>query len=388
MLSPALPARCYTDPAWYQAEKKAVFGRLWMLGAMRQQLAEENSFVTRDFCGTPVFLQNVGGRIRAFRNTCAHRGMPIHVEPSGVRKMICPYHGWSYGDDGRVKGIPTAQVYNICEAEKKGLALQSFATHEVGAFVFVNLDAQPLDIHAQFNADTLRLLAHASQYFSHEISYSSFEANYNWKLNFENVLDWNHVPHVHRSTFAPLLSVEQAGNYQAARTAGSRLIYPGSPLENIQFSADPDLSRDIALPQISRMGRVAMPYQPHWYSELYEGACDIGAFLACNLFPNLNFGSVHGENFYVQQYMPLDAGRIEYHSWVFTARLKPGLKPQPHLLWGIHHAEKKVIDEDVVLLEALQRALGDVTGTGVMGDHETCLVAMGRWLRQQVEAPA
>ena len=56
----------------------------------------------------------------------------------------------------------------------------------------------------------------------------------------------------------------------------------------------------------------------------------------------------------------------------------------PHLLWGMHHAEKRVVDEDIVLLEALQAALESANGVGIMGDHESSLVAFGRWYMQNV----
>ena len=60
------------------------------------------------------------------------------------------------------------------------------------------------------------------------------------------------------------------------------------------------------------------------------------------------------------------------------------MPPQPHLLWGIHHAEKRVIDEDSVLLTELQRALKSATTIGIMGDHEAPLAAMGKWYMQRL----
>ena len=122
-----------------------------------------------------------------------------------------------------------------------------------------------------------------------------------------------------------------------------------------------------------------MPYAPRWYSGLLENRIDTGAFFACNLFPNANFGSIHGEHFYLQQFVPLSPGEVEFHSWVFTARLKTEVPPLPHLLWGIHHAEKRVLDEDVEILTALQNALKSASQVGIMGDHETPLAAVGEW---------
>lgn len=112
MIKPVLPPACYTEQDWYEREQHEIFGRLWLLAGLTQQLAAEDSFITRDFSGTPVLVQNVKGQLRAFRNACAHRGMPIQTADHGVRKMICPYHGWGYREDGalqesRVQGSTT-----------------------------------------------------------------------------------------------------------------------------------------------------------------------------------------------------------------------------------------------------------------------------------------
>ncbi len=384
MIEPSLPSACYTEERWFALEKQEIFGKLWLFAALKQQLQTTNSFVARNFSGVPVLVQNLGGELRAFRNLCAHRGMPIQTEPFGVRKMICPYHGWSYRDNGGLRAIPNANIYNVCDEQKASTGLKRYALESIGNFVFINLSDEPLPIREQFSEELFELLEGVSPYFDAEVSYTTFSGDYNWKLNFENVLDWNHAQFVHGQTLAPLLQFEKNGEFGIAETTHSLLFSEGSPLAEIRFSGDTDLSGSVALRDLSRIGRAAMPYAPRWFSSLLESPCDLGAFFACNIFPNVNFGSIHGEHFYLQQYVPLAADRIEYHSWVFTSRLKPGVPSQPHLLWGIHHSEKRVVDEDMVLLNSLQRALKACATVGTMGDHEASLVAIGRWYMQQL----
>jgi phenylpropionate dioxygenase-like ring-hydroxylating dioxygenase large terminal subunit len=385
MIEPALPPACYTDDKWFEFEQRRIFGRLWLFAGLKQQLATENSCVARELGGVPVLVQNLGGELRAFRNSCAHRGMPLQVAPYGTRRLICPYHGWAYNDDGRLRGIPNAKIYNMCDATKESIRLQSYALTAVGNFVFVNLSPDPLPITEQFSEDLLRILREVSPYFAPDVSYTHFACDYDWKLNFENVLDWNHAQFVHAQTLAPLLQFESGGTFSAAESNQSRLFLQGSPLADIVFSGGAPLAGKVHLKDISRIGRSSMPYSPRWFSQLFESPCDRGAFFACNIFPNVNFGSIHGESFYLQQYVPTAAGRIDYHSWVFTTKLRAGVSSQPHLLWGIHHAEKRVIDEDAVLLTALQRSLGSAVSVGMMGDHEASLHAMGRWYMQELE---
>lgn len=222
------------------------------------------------------------------------------------------------------------------------------------------------------------------------MSYARFVNAYNWKLNFENILDWNHAQFVHPQTLAPLINYTADGVMARAEKKVSLLF--GDEAGARAASSDvkdavgqaprADKAGEVRLDQISFLGRSAMPYAPRWFTPLLEAPCDIGAFFACNLFPNVNFGSIHGEHFYLQQYVPISPDTIEYHSWVFTSKLKPETPPQPHLLWGIHHAEKRVIDEDTVLLIELQKALKSAATVGMMGDHEAPLAAVGKWYMQ------
>jgi phenylpropionate dioxygenase-like ring-hydroxylating dioxygenase large terminal subunit len=390
MIKPVLPPACYTEQAWFDREQRDIFGKLWLLAGLTQQLDAEDSFITRNFSGTPVLVQNVGGELRAFRNACAHRGMPIQTAPQGVRKMVCPYHGWGYRKDGALRGIPNAGIYGMCKADKDGARLHPFAIEVVGNFVFVNLADDPLPITEQFSPQIIDVMTRSSAHFAPHVSYARFVNAYNWKLNFENILDWNHAQFVHPQTLAPLINYTADGVMARAEKnvsllfgdeAGARAA--SSDVKDAVGEAPPaGKAGEVRLDQISFLGRSAMPYAPRWFTPLLEAPCDIGAFFACNLFPNVNFGSIHGEHFYLQQYVPISPDTIEYHSWVFTSKLKPETPPQPHLLWGIHHAEKRVIDEDTVLLIELQKALKSAATVGMMGDHEAPLAAVGKWYMQ------
>lgn len=379
MIEPALPPSCYTDPVWFEREQKKIFGELWLLVGLTQQLSEENSFITRELAGVPVLVQRVDGELRAFRNSCAHRGMPVQTEECGTRRLICPYHGWAYNADGSVRGIPNAKVYNICDEERLKLGLRRYALRTIGNFVFVNLASDPIPIEEQFSEDLTKLLSEFSAHFDVAVSYARFGCDYNWKLNFENVLDWNHVQFVHPRTFAPLLELDSAGGLAAVESNVSQLFAPNGALADIHFHNAVSPGQTVELKDVSFIGRSSMPYAPRWYSSLLEASPDPGAFVAAHIFPNVNFGSIHGETFYLQQYVPVAPNRTEYHSWVFTCRLRSDVPPQPHLLWGIHHAEKRVIDEDAVLLNALQKALVSAQHPGVMGDHEGRQQAVGQW---------
>src|SRR6266545_5089671 len=71
-------------------------------------LAGPGSFVAREAAGTPVIaVRGRDGVVRAFLNACSHRGAQVACESTGCAKAFgCPYHGWTYGLDGGLRGIP------------------------------------------------------------------------------------------------------------------------------------------------------------------------------------------------------------------------------------------------------------------------------------------
>ncbi|MDR1423544.1 MAG: Rieske 2Fe-2S domain-containing protein [Azoarcus sp.] len=390
MIQPALPPACYTQQYWFDLEREKLFNRYWLLAGLTQQLRADNSFITRTLAGIPVLIQNCGGTLRAFRNACPHRACPIQIEPCGNRKLLCPYHGWSFGHDGKLRGIPGEKFYGLSGADKACMDLHPYALETVGNFVFVNLAEKPLPIAEQFPKDLLYLLTVVSTHFAPEVSCTTFTGNYNWKLNFENISEdeISHIPVVHKYTLAPALGTREDGSFAVPPEEGSLIFSPGSPLADIHFlepkPTNPSNGGSVATRDISTIRRIPLHYASRWFSALLENSLDRGSFFACPVFPNVNFGSIHGEHFFLQQFVPLAPDRTEYHSWVFTARLKEGTSSIPHLLWGIHHAEKRVVDEDVVVFEQVQKTLSSASTVGIFGDNEYCLANFGRWYMQHL----
>lgn len=379
MLKTVLPPACYTEQSWFDLEREKLFGELWLFAGFTYQLSVDNSFITRRLNGMPVLVQNCKGQIRAFRNACAHRGMPIQTEPCGTRKMICPYHGWGYDGEGALRGVPNGTLYGMCQAEKDELRLQGFAVVKIGIFVFVNLSAEPINIDDQYDEAVQRALLAISANAAPQASYTHFEKRFNWKLNFENILDWNHFQFIHPNSFAALLEYEPSGALKRPNSQRSHWFGPEGELGEVQMPSGHQDLNQLNLRDISRVIQAQLPYEPRWFSSLIEHTADPGAFLNLHLFPNLNIGSLNGETFYVQQLCPASPNTTDVHSWVFTARLKPDAAFAPHLLWGMHHAEMNVIQEDAVLLVQLQEALESADTVGVLGSQENHLAAMGIW---------
>src|SRR3954467_9607991 len=97
-LAACLLPRHYKTMSSFEEEQRHFFPRLWIFVGMANELSRHNDFVRVTIAGRDIIIQNCGGVFRAFANACSHRHSRIHEDPSGNRRLTCPYHGWSYDD--------------------------------------------------------------------------------------------------------------------------------------------------------------------------------------------------------------------------------------------------------------------------------------------------
>ena len=100
----SLPASAYCDADNYARERTSIFAANWSLFTWNARLAHPGAYVCGTLAGYPIFvLRDRQGVLRGFHNVCRHRGAPLlHNEGTCGRIITCPYHAWSYEDDGRL----------------------------------------------------------------------------------------------------------------------------------------------------------------------------------------------------------------------------------------------------------------------------------------------
>lgn len=352
----------YTDPAIFAREQRAIFRRLWLFAGLRSALAEPNAFITRTLGGLPVLVQNCDGEIRAFANQCPHRLMPLQTEPFGQGRMVCSYHGWTFDHDGAVKSIPSeSRLYQYDAAERQTLCLRRYAVCEMGNLVFVNLAPDPLPIEQQFSAELMQQVREMSAHFGTQAVHVDLDGRYNWKLNYENVLDYNHVPYVHPKTFLPLLG---------KRASEAPADTPAPPTEH------PTLPATLAAQSFhARMPLTIQRFPWHDMVRRYgEGDYYYNLFL----FPNVNFISVGGVVFLVQQFDPLAPDRTQVRFTLTAAQENRRLPALPAILRGHLRSEVDVLYEDLDYLEALQSNLHSDSPRVQHGRYEQRLISFAR----------
>ena len=99
-----LPVAWYRGPDPFQTERHTLFTRAWMPLAPTALLRANDAHVCTNLAGWPLFAwRDAGGVLRAFHNICRHQSMPMLKAGCGeLKKLRCPYHGWTYAQDGRL----------------------------------------------------------------------------------------------------------------------------------------------------------------------------------------------------------------------------------------------------------------------------------------------
>ena len=187
-------------------------------------LPEQGSCLARMAAGNPIVVTRDGdGSVSAFINACRHRGMQV-AEGNGCAKALsCPYHGWTYGLDGTLKGIPGQSGFPELDREQHGL--KAVAAIEQGGIIYVQQEG---------NIDPRRL-THALDYFSPNqplFDQKVLTDSANWKLLYETLMEGYHIKSLHRESFYPF----GYDNLNVVETFGphSRVVYPFQRIEQLR----------------------------------------------------------------------------------------------------------------------------------------------------------
>ena len=193
-----IPAPWYVDPRIAELERLNVFSRTWQLVARTEQVEKPGQFVSTTIAGEPILVvRGKDGVLRGFYNVCRHHAAAVVTEPCGQASLLhCPYHGWNYGLDGSLKGMPEFEGVKNFDRGQNGLVPVRVETWE--CFVFVNLEAQAAPLQ-QFLGGLTRRVAPLGIGKLHFFDRKSYDIHCNWKVFVDNYLDGGyHVPHLHK----------------------------------------------------------------------------------------------------------------------------------------------------------------------------------------------
>ena len=216
--------RIYSDPEIFELEMERIFGRAWLFLCHESQIPNPGDFfqsvMGRD---NVLVIRQKDGSIRAVLNSCAHRGNAVcRAEEGNARSFLCTYHGWSYGIDGSLKGVPGSKSFYECglDKSKHGLpAVAQVASYRGFLFGTHDPDAPPLN---EFLGATGRLgidLLAGRGDMEVVPGIQKFVIDCNWKFALDNLFDWYHPQVTHASAFQPGIMPAVPPHHSAEPTA-------------------------------------------------------------------------------------------------------------------------------------------------------------------------
>jgi nitrite reductase/ring-hydroxylating ferredoxin subunit len=198
------PVSFFFDEDQYRLEMEKIYRRLPVPIGVSPMLPEPGTAVANDSYGVPVLLmRSRDGEVRAFLNACKHKGSKLITEPGVVQKaprVVCPYHAWAFGLDGKLLAIPRADTF--CNIEKNQHNLTELPCREAGGLIWVILDKNARSDFSMVEDDLSADLGALGLPMAHIYGYKTFDLKANWKLVLEPFLEIYHVQRLHAKSIA------------------------------------------------------------------------------------------------------------------------------------------------------------------------------------------
>lgn len=203
----ALPPGLYRNTDIADTEQARIFRSGWLCAGLAAEIPEAGDYLTFSIADEPVFcLRNQDREIRSFSNVCRHRMMKLLESKGRARRIICPYHAWTYNMDGQLIGA--GHMDRSEGFDKSAICLPEIRTEVWNGWIYVTLnpDAAPLsgvlspldDVVSRYD------MANYVPVLSQDHVWQT-----NWKLLCENFMESYHLPIAHKTTVGAWLPVDE-----------------------------------------------------------------------------------------------------------------------------------------------------------------------------------
>jgi phenylpropionate dioxygenase-like ring-hydroxylating dioxygenase large terminal subunit len=330
-----IPAHIYNDREIFELEKERLFGRAWIFVGHESEIPQPGDYVVRRVLDDSfIITRDEEGQVRAHFNMCLHRGMQVcRAEMGNASHFRCPYHGWSYRNDGRIAGLPFHHEAYGGEAGFRRKGQRLLPAPNIGIYngmIFISLAATAPPLEEYLGDFRFYLDFYTRQSSSGIELYGPqrWRIKANWKIGAENFAgDMYHTPHTHTSVVEIGLFREPSAQkrkegvlYWAGNGGGTTYKLPEGSLEDrLRYVGYPD-------DMIAQMKQT-------WSAEQLNVIGEDGfMFSAASLYPNLSF--VHNwpkvadsddvlPFITLRQWQPISEDETEVLSWFAVDKEAP-----------------------------------------------------------------
>lgn len=332
----------YSCPTVAQRERERIFQRRPMMAAHSHQLPDSGSFLTLPLNQSEVLLtRREDGEVRAFLNVCRHRGSRLVAAECGHRRAFpCPYHGWTYGNDGALRSIGFGESFGLPTPAEHGLV--RLPAQERHGFIWVMEDpAGTLDVEHHLGADMDTALREygLDRWFFYKGQVFDFPQN--WKVMMDGLIDGYHVQFLHGKTISPYFFPNMMG----IEILGRHALW-GNPRRKMQELAD---APPPEMPPLDRYAIIGNLFVPNAVLVMHP----------------------HHVEFWTVYQNPRDPGACRVHLRYLTPQARLDEKAEAILEKNWKIAVDAIVNEDVPVGNGIQAsACMPHTGTVVLGRNE------------------
>jgi phenylpropionate dioxygenase-like ring-hydroxylating dioxygenase large terminal subunit len=198
------PIDRYTDARRLEREIQILFRHYPLMMGLSCRIPEPGDYFTDENCGLPLLVvRGYDGEVRAFLNVCRHRGAQVargcgHLE----RRFVCPYHGWSYDDQGKLVGIPDGRNFEGVGTDNHGLVALP-ADERFGCIWVQPEPGTRFDIEKELAGLGPELASYGFRNY-HYYATHVLQRRMNWKMLIDTFLEPYHFAVLHTETVAPI----------------------------------------------------------------------------------------------------------------------------------------------------------------------------------------
>lgn len=332
------PTSNYVSAEKLKQEIDILFRNFPIILAHASELSQPGDFLVNDDTGVPILTtRDKDGEVKAFLNVCRHRGARLKNDSCGhTRVFTCPYHGWTYELNGKLRGQPQPQGFSACD--KSELGLVEVPVFEQFGMIWIVPSARKknvdFDAWVKPMAEQLSGLA-----IEKHVVYKqwSLERKMSWRLALEGFQESYHFCHAHKNTAC------------------------SSYLDNksVHLNYYPHVRHAVPLTKVEEL-RDQEPenwqYRPYYMTQNY-------------LFP-ANFVQVMTDHIYVHTIIPTGADSCIFKCMMLIPEAPSSEKAEKY--WQKNYKIIRVVfDEDFVIGEGIQKGLNSGANSNfVFGNYE------------------
>jgi phthalate 3,4-dioxygenase subunit alpha len=288
-----VPAHIYNDAEVFALERDRLFSRAWVFVAHESEIPDPGDYVVRRVLADSfIVVRDEVGTVRVLFNMCLHKGMAVcRAELGNASHFRCPYHAWTYRNDGQLAGLPFhADAYGgedgFARAGQGLLPAPAMATCNGLIFISLDPDAPTLLEYLGNFAYYLDFYTRQSPAGVELRGPQRWRVKANWKIGAENFAgDSYHTPHTHAS-------VVDIGLFREPKASKRKegALYAAGPGSGTTYKLPPDGTFDEQLRYVGYPDEMIAAMRATWSREQQALIAESGFMVsAATLFPNLSF---------------------------------------------------------------------------------------------------